>query len=546
MTTVSDFLLERIEHIGVKHIFGVPGDYVLNFCKKVSDGEVIELVNCTDESHAGFAANAYARVNKVGCVVATYNVGSLKMTNSVACAYAERCPVIVISGSPGIKERKEGVLLHHMVRSFECQKDVFQNLTCASVVLDDPSTAGFKIDAALEAMLFHKQPIYIELPRDIADKPISYDVYRQGTPSHPPTDQQNLDESIKEVVEWIKSAKNPVILAGVQLSRFDLGLELLKFAEKANIPIATTLLAKSVVNERHPLFMGIYSGVSSKESVRKAVEKSDCLLMFGVLLTDMTLTFMPSKFKKRNTVNCAVEGLQIRNHTFTDVHFQDFCQTLFKSDVGKLEYIPEVKELKKTFVPTKDPITSLRFFEKINSVINENFSIIADVGDCLFGAADLVMHNKSSFIASSFYTSMGGAIPGALGMCLAQPNKRPIVLVGDGAFQMSCTELGTLVARNMNPIVFVLNNRGYTTERFLLDGKFNDIPNWNYHLYNQLIGGGEGYLVETEQELEDAVSKAISSKVLTLINVSIGQMDVSPALKRMTEGLAKRVQNAHE
>lgn len=541
MPSVSDFLLERIQNAGVKHIFGVPGDYVLNFYKKISDSEVIDLVNCTDEAHAGFAANAYARLNKVGCVCSTYNVGALKMTNSVACAYAERCPVIVISGSPGLKERKEGVLLHHMVRSFDCQKEVFQNLTCASVVLDDPATAGYKIDAAFEALYHHKQPIYIELPRDIADKPISYDVYRQGTPSQPPTDQQNLEESLAEVINWIKEAKNPVILAGVQLSRFDLGLELLKFAEKANIPITTTLLAKSVINERHPLFAGVYSGLSSKEVVRKTVEDSDCLLMFGVLLTDMTMAFMPSKFKKRNTVNCAIEGLQIKNHTYTDVHFKDFCQALFKKEIEKKIHIPVVKEEQKPFVATKEQITSARFFEKVNSIIDENYSIIADVGDCLFGAADLVMHNKSSFIASAFYTSMGGAIPGALGMNLAQPDKRPIVLVGDGAFQMSCTELGTILARKMNPIVFVLNNRGYTTERFLLDGTFNDIPNWNYHLYNQMIGGGEGYLVQTENELDEAVAKAIKSKVLSLINVYIDPLDVSPALKRMTESLSKRI-----
>lgn len=541
MPSVSDFLLERIQNAGVKHIFGVPGDYVLNFYKKINDNENIDLVNCTDEAHAGFAANTYARVNGVGCVCATYNVGALKITNSVACAYAERCPVIVISGSPGFKERGEGVLLHHMVRSFECQKDVFENLTCASVVLDDPATAGYKIDYALEAMQHHKQPIYIELPRDIADKPISYDVYRQGTPNKPQTDQQNLEEAFTEVVEWVKSAKNPVILAGVQLSRFGLGLELLKFAEKANIPIATTLLAKSIVNERHPLFLGIYSGISSKEYVRKAVEESDCLLMFGVLLTDMTLTFMPSRFKKRNTVNCAVEGLQVKNHTFTDVNFQDFCNSIFKSEIEKKSFVPIPKESSKPFVSSNVKLTSARFFEKINSILNENYSVIADVGDCLFGASDLVMHNKSSFIASAFYTSMGGAIPGALGMSLAQPDKRPIVLVGDGAFQMSCTELGTILARKMNPIVFVLNNKGYTTERFLLDGTFNDIPNWNYHLYNQLIGGGDGFLVETEEELEVAINKALTSKILTLINVIIDPMDISPALRRMTEGLSKRV-----
>lgn len=543
MPSVADFLMERMEHAGIKHVFGVPGDYVLNFYKKVSDSENIDMVNCTDEAHAGFAANSYARVKGIGAVCVTYNVGALKLANSVACAYAERCPVVVISGSPGIKEREEGMLLHHMVRSFECQKEVFENLTCASVVLDDPTTAGLKIDRAFEALHHHKQPIYIELPRDVADKPIVYDVYRQGTPVTPISDEQNLEESLKEVKEWIENSKNPVILAGVELSRYDLGLELIKWAEKANIPIATTLLSKSVVNERHPLFLGIYAGATSQNGVQKAVEESDCLLMFGVLLTDMTLTFMPSRFKKRNCVNCSVEGLDVKNHNYHNVQFQDFLRLLFKSEIVKkdCEIKSQVNRDKKSFVPTKEKITSARFFQKIDSIITEEMSVIADVGDCLFGAADLVMHNKSSFIASAYYTSMGNAIPGALGMLLAQPNKRPIVLVGDGAFQMSCTELSTLIAKKLNPIVFVLNNRGYTTERYLLDGVFNDIQNWQYHNFPQIFGGGYGVEVTTEEELDVEVNKAVKSKELTLISVNVDKMDISPALKRMTEGLLKRI-----
>lgn len=543
MPSVADFLLQRMEHAGINHVFGVPGDYVLNFYKKLSDSENVDLINCTDEAHAGFAANAYARLKGIGCVCVTYNVGALKIANSVACAYAERCPVVVISGSPGIKERQEDMLLHHMVRSFECQKEVFQNLTCASIVLDNPTTAGYEIDRAFELMKHHKQPIYIELPRDVADKPIGYDVYRQGTPQEAKTDMSAMEEALKEVKDWIGEAKNPVILAGVQLSRFDLGTQMLKFAERVNIPIATTLLSKSIINERHPLFLGVYAGNASQEGVKKAVEESDCLLMFGVLLTDMTLTFMPAKFRKRNCVNCAVEGLKIKSHTYTGIQFKDFCSSLFKEQLEPKRQVlkSSLAKVKKSFnaIPN-EKISTSRFFDMVDSILDEDKSVIADVGDCLFGATDLLMHNKSSFIASAFYTSMGNAIPGALGMIYAQPDKRPIVLVGDGAFQMSCTELSTLVKRNLNPIVFVLNNNGYTTERFLLDGKFNDVHNWQYHEIAKMIGG-DGFLVNTEVDLKAAVDFALESKKLTIINVVVDKMDVSSALTRMTEGLAKRI-----
>lgn len=543
MPSEADFLLERMHNAGINHVFGVPGDYVLNFYKKLSDSPNIEIINTTDEAHAGFAADAYARVHGIGCVCVTYNVGALKIANAVACAYAERSPLVVISGSPGIKERSEGMLLHHMVRSFECQKQVFDNITCASTVLDNPSTAGYEIDRVFEALKHHKQPIYIELPRDIAEKSISYDVYKQGTPSSPKSDPINLEESIEEVTRWINEAKNPVILAGVQLARYDLGGELLKFAERVNIPIATTLLAKSVINETHPLFMGVYAGRTSKEEVREAVENSDCLLMFGVLLTDMNLSFMPARFEKRQVVSCSVEGLKIRNHAYSDVNFKDFISSLFKvsSLQKKTDAFINSTNLDISFKSNDSKITTKRFFEKVNSILTENMAIVADIGDSLFGAVDLLIRNKNYFLSPAFYTSMGFAIPGSLGVQVALPHVRPIVLVGDGAFQMSCTELSTIVTRGLNPIVFVINNGGYTTERFLIDGPFNNIRNWNYQDVTQLIGGGHGFKVETEKELEEAVAFALKSKELCIINVIVDSLDISPALKRMTEGLAKRV-----
>lgn len=536
-------MIERMVNAGIRHVSHVPGDYVLGLSKKLEDCKDIELVGTCSEEGAGFAADAYARVNGIGAVCVTYNVGALKIANAVACAYAERSPLVVISGSPGVNERKPGALLHHMVGSFECQHQVFKNWTCASTVLDDPDTAGYEIDRVFEALHYYKRPVYIELPRDIADKAVGYNVYKQLTPVAPKTDKENLQEALSEVEAWINNSENPVILAGVELSRFDLGKELIKFAERTNIPIATTLLSKSVVSERHPLVLGVYSGSCSQEGVQEAVEGSDCLLMFGVMLTDMALNFMPARFTKRQTLQASVEDLQVRNHTFKDVNFYDFALSLLKSnrvatkarkDLAKVEreeYQPQ---------PSAKLSTS-RFFEKINTILDEDMAIVADIGDSLFGATDLQVHHRNTFLSPAFYTSMGTSIPGAIGVQLANPKVRPIVLVGDGAFQMSCVELSTIYRLGLNPIVFVLNNGGYNTERFLLDGAFNDIANWNYHKITEMIGGGKGALVQNEGELEEAVSAALKSDELFIINVVLEPKDVSPALKRMTDGLSKRI-----
>lgn len=540
---VSNFLIERLENAGIKHVFGVPGDYIIDFYKELCEGGKIQVINNTDENHSGFAADAYARVNGVGCVVVTYSVGASKVINAVQCAYAERSPLIVISGAPGLNERNEPFLLHHMVRNFNSQKKMFDEITCASIVLDNAVTAGYQIDSAIEAMHHYKRPIYIELPRDVAKQSISYDVYKVGTPKQSSTDLENLEEAMKEVKGFIASSKKPAILAGVELARYKLGEQMVKFAEINNIPIATTILSKSAINEKHPLFAGVYMGGGSAEHTLKIIDESDCLLIFGDYHHDLGMCFKPAKFNRRQVIWANVEYLKVKNHTYVDVGFSDFCKTLFKYE-GDIKSIPQIPEVRKMedFQPKVDvKITSERLFDKINSILNRNMCICADVGDSLFGASELTVHHSHHFLSPAFYTSMGTAIPYALGAQAALPNIRPIVILGDGAFQMSCTELSTIVDRGYNPIVFILNNDGYTTERFILDGKFNDICRWNYHKITDIINGGTGYLVSNEEELEKAVTLAIEDNKLSVINVILNRNDVSQGLKRVTEGLSKRI-----
>ena len=545
MSSISSFLIERLVNADLGHVFGIPGDYVLDFYKELWDNKNIDVVNCTDENHAGFAADAYARVKGIGCVCITYNVGASKIINAVQCAYAERSPLIIISGAPGMAEREEGMLLHHMVSSFNSQQKMFEYITCESVVLDNPVTAGYKIDKAFAALKHYKRPIYIELPRDIAKKSIKYDVFEQGTPTRPPSDPEILEEALLETKDWINSAEKPAILAGVEVARYGLGEKLIKFAERFNIPVATTLLSKSVINEQHPLFAGIYAGDGSNEVTKKIVEDSDCLLMFGVMLTDMTLSFKPSKFKKRGVVNVSADEFRVKNHTYKHVEFVDFCDALFKSsveEVVKKEAVVLPKKEKSVFKPNPDTkITTERFFQKIDSILTKNMAIVADVGDSMFGAGDLMVHDRNHFLSPSYYTSMGFAIPGALGVQTAMPDVRPIVIVGDGAFQMSVTELSTIVDRGLNPIVFVMNNGGYTTERYLLDGDFNNIPMWDYGAVVSMIKGGKSFVIETEDDLEEVVKSVLDSKELCVIDVKVENMDVSPALKRVMGALSKRV-----
>lgn len=547
MPSVADFLIERLENTGLKHVFGIPGDYILHFFGNLVQSKKITLINNADEAGAGFAADGYARANGVSCVCATYAVGAFKLFNAIAGAYAERSPVIVIAGAPGVKERKNAMPLHHTVGDVNCQREMYKKITCSQAILDDPTIAGYEIDKALEALKYHRQPVYIELPRDISMMPINYDVYTLGTPKPPESDLQNLEDALKEVAKLIEDSKNPVILAGVEIGRCKMGRELTRFAEKHNIPLVATLLSKSVINEMHPLYVGVYAGSnSSKSHVKDLVENSDCLLVCGEVLTEATVGYRPSKvFEKRDMVTCTIAGLKIRNHHYPNVNFTDFCKALFKTELttkSKPELPEKIHVENFVAVPNKG-LTIERLFAKINSILDEDTAIVADVGDALLGSTDLTLPHYGTFFGPAFYLSMGFAIPAALGIKLAKPNIRPIILVGDGAFQMSSCELSTILKYKSNPLVVVVNNRGYTTERMIIEGSFNDIVDWNYHKIVDLIGGGKGYKISTEEELEQGVSEWIKNSGLVVLNCILDPLDVSSALKRFTESLSRKVKN---
>jgi indolepyruvate decarboxylase len=269
-------------------------------------------------------------------------------------------------------------------------------------------------------------------------------------------------------------------------------------------------------------------------------------MIFGDYHHDMALCFKPARFKKRQVVWTNVEELKVKNHTYTEVGFVDFAKALFKVELGK-QWNPELPPVKDKieFSPKADTkVTSDRLFAKINSILSREHAICADIGDSLFGAMDLTVHHSHHFLSPAHYTSMGPSIPYALGLQVASPEVRPIVIIGDGAFQMVGTELSTLLQYKCNPIVFVLNNDGYATERYLLDGGFNDLRRWNYHKVTDLIGGGHGRLVATEEELDSAVKEALDSKDMFVINVLLGRRDISHGLRRMTDALGAVVTNS--
>jgi indolepyruvate decarboxylase len=540
--SIGQYLIRRLHDYGVRDVFGIPGDYVLTFYDQLTQSP-IRVVNCTREDCAGFAADAYARINGMGAVCVTYCVGGLSLCNSIAGAYAEKSPVVVISGSPGLGERINNPLLHHRVRDFRTQLEVFDKLCVATADLSDARTAFHEIDRLLDACMRYKRPVYFELPRDMVN--VAPTAPHQFKLVEAVSDADALAESVKEAVEWIESAKRPCMIAGVEIHRFNLQDDVLAFAEGSQIGIAADILGKSVISEVHPLYVGLYEGALGRDEVTRFVEESDCIVLLGTFMTDINLGIFTANLDPRNCIYATSEQLRIRHHHFHNVQLDDFIRGLVKAKpkAARRALPPRPAQACEPYVlKPNEPITIMRLMARLNESLDNETVVIADVGDAMFSATELVVRERTEFIAPAYYTSMGFAVPAALGANVARDDLRVVAVVGDGAFQMTGMELSTIVMRNFAPIVIVLDNKGYGTERFLHPGDFNDINPWKYHRLPEILNGGMGYEVRTEGEFDAALRAAWNDRSgMSLIQVHIGLADRSTALDRLAERLSKRV-----
>jgi indolepyruvate decarboxylase len=543
--TIGSAVLNRLHHLGVRHIFGIPGDYVLSLYQLI-EASPIRHIGTTREDCAGFAADAYARINGIGAVCVTYCVGGLNTVNAIACAYAERSPVVLLTGSPGLSERTRTPYLHHMVRDFDTQREVFERMTVAAVTLDDPLTAEREMDRAFAALLRYRRPIYIEIPRDMVHCPLT-----GGTKpfciEDAPSDPAALEEAISEVRIMLASAKRPAMLVGAEVGRFGLQDDLARLVERLNIPIASTLLGKSIIREDHPLYVGVYGGLIGREQVQQFINDSDCLLILGSILSDVEdLDATSPLLSEGRTIHATADRVAIKHHRYESIKFQDFVRGLVRSPLPSFSHSPRPLPTRDATAPSAPdldaPVTLEGLFRHLDTVLTEKTVVIADVGESLFAAADLHVRHRFEFLSPAYYTSMGFAVPAALGASFADPSLRPIVLVGDGAFQMTGTELASCVRYGHTPIVILLNNRGYSTEREILEGPFNDVHEWQYEKVCDLIGGGRGSRVSTQREFEQSLAAAFADQHrLHLLNVLLSPNDRSPGMVRLARRLGKKL-----
>lgn len=537
--TIGKALLNKLSAYGVREIFGIPGDYVIRLNKLIEEDTKIRFINTTREDAAGYMADAYGRIKGMGAACVTYGVG-INIANAVAQAYVESSPFVIISGAASEKEYTKHPLLHHLInKSYTKSRDttqleIFKQMTVAQTVLDDPSRANSEIDRVLHACFLYKKPVYIEIPRDLVDAEIAPSNSFKKNESK--SDPKALQEALNDVLDLLKKGKRPVIWAGRDIIAHDLARDVLAFAEKFKIPIVSSLFGKTVVDEKHPLYVGVYQGALSKPEISDFVKTCDSGFVLGVLESDVNTGFFTASIDGSHKVVSNPCMVKVGHRFYPEVNFKDFIKNLSKIGLKKefKNNYPANRKNKISFRPKPETrITTARLFECLQKHLSSNHYVVTDIGDCLFGSTDLTL-SQNSFIASAYFAALGSGLPMALGASIALPeNRRVIALIGDGGFQMAATELSTAARYGLDPIIILMNNHGFGTERPLAEGKFNEILNWNYSMIPILFGAGNGCRVETEEGLNSALQEAVSMRGnFCLIEVDLEKTDYSKAMQR--------------
>lgn len=463
------------------------------------------------------------------------------MVNPIAQAYAEKSPVVVLSGSPGVKERQTRDLLHHKVKTFDSQRRIYEEVTIYASTLDNPVTADEEIHRAINHALTFKRPVYLEIPRDMVYAEIQEASHRSLLVKK--TDQSTLLEALEETCQILNRAVSPVILVGVEVGRFNLQDIVVNLAENLGVPVCCTMLGKSAFPEGHPQYVGIYNGEAGNQFVRNLIEESDCLLMLGVFMTDINLGMFTAHLDPACTLSATSERIAIKHHEYHNVLFEDFIRAL--SGIRDLpHYNPnEIVPVQSRLVRGNGSISMNSLLYELNQFVNENIILLAEPGDPMFAADDLQMREGTSFLCPAYYVSMGFAVPGVIGTQLADPFRRPIALVGDGAFQMTGMEIITAKRLGLNPIVIVTNNGSFATLRAMghQEADFVNIPKLDYAQLAKVLGGN-GFTINNCAQLRNALYEAQESDTFSILDVQLSPDDISPGLQHVCDWFSKSLQ----
>ncbi|MFO1283179.1 MAG: indolepyruvate/phenylpyruvate decarboxylase [Burkholderiales bacterium] len=540
--TLVESLLHALRDHGAREIFGIPGDFALPYFRVIESSRILPLYTLSHEPAVGFAADASARLRGgLGIAAVTWGAGALNMVNAIAAAYAEKSPVVVLSGGPGKGETASGLLLHHQAKTVDSQFRIFEEITCDRARLDDAARAPADIARVLASCREHSRPVYVEIPRDMVGATCA-----PVAPLGPRAiDQDAVDACVEELLSRLASARSPVLMAGVEVRRYGLEDRVAELSRRLGLPVVTSFMGRGLLAHADAPLVGTYMGVAGTPEITRLVEDSDGLLLLGEIVCDTNFAVSERKIDLRRTIRALDGAVTMGFHVYPDIPLAVLVDRLLARTASRPAAPPRPVVVPKTAFPRglpRDdaPIGPNDIATAVNDLMARHgpIPIASDIGDCLFTAMDI---EPTALVAPGYYATMGFGVPAGLGLQAAS-GERPIVLVGDGAFQMTGWELGNAARCGFDPVVIVFNNASWgMLEVFQPESSFNAIGEWRFADAADALGG-EGVRVRTRRELAEALDRAWASRGrFQLVEAMIPPGTVSSTLARFASGV-KRLQ----
>ncbi|EBE9587457.1 alpha-keto acid decarboxylase family protein [Salmonella enterica subsp. enterica] len=542
--TVADYLLDRLAGCGISHLFGVPGDYNLQFLDHVIDHPTLRWVGCANELNAAYAADGYARVSGAGALLTTFGVGELSAINGIAGSYAEYVPVLHIVGAPCSAAQQRGELMHHTLGDgdFRHFYRMSQAISAASAILDEQN-ACFEIDRVLGEMLAARRPGYIMLPADVAKKTAIPPTQALALPVHEA--QSGVETAFRyHVRQCLMNSRRIALLADFLAGRFGLRPLLQRWMAETPIAHATLLMGKGLFDEQHPNFVGTYSAGASSKEVRQAIEDADRVICVGTRFVDTLTAGFTQQLPAERTLEIQPYASRI-GETWFNLPMAQAVSTLRELCLECAFAPPPTRSAGQPVRIDKGELTQESFWQTLQQYLKPGDIILVDQGTAAFGAAALSLPDGAEVVVQPLWGSIGYSLPAAFGAQTACPDRRVILIIGDGAAQLTIQEMGSMLRDGQAPVILLLNNDGYTVERAIHGAaqRYNDIASWNWTQIPSALNAAqqaECWRVTQTIQLAEVLERLVRPQRLSFIEVMLPKADLPELLRTVTRALEAR------
>ncbi|HHD7937590.1 TPA: alpha-keto acid decarboxylase family protein [Salmonella enterica] len=542
--TVADYLLDRLAGCGIGHLFGVPGDYNLQFLDHVIDHPTLRWVGCANELNAAYAADGYARMSGAGALLTTFGVGELSAINGIAGSYAEYVPVLHIVGAPCSAAQQRGELMHHTLGDgdFRHFYRMSQAISAASAILDEQN-ACFEIDRVLGEMLAARRPGYIMLPADVAKKTAIPPTQALALPVYEA--QSGMETAFRyHARQCLMNSRRIALLADFLAGRFGLRPLLQRWMAETPIAHATLLMGKGLFDEQHPNFVGTYSAGASSKEVRQAIEDADRVICVGTRFVDTLTAGFTQQLPAERTLEIQPYASRI-GETWFNLPMAQAVSTLRELCLECAFAPPPTRSAGQPVRIDKGELTQESFWQTLQQYLKPGDIILVDQGTAAFGAAALSLPDGAKVVVQPLWGSIGYSLPAAFGAQTACPDRRVILIIGDGAAQLTIQEMGSMLRDGQAPVILLLNNDGYTVERAIHGAaqRYNDIASWNWTQIPPALNAAqqaECWRVTQAIQLAEVLERLARPQRLSFIEVMLPKADLPELLRTVTRALEAR------